>query len=121
MGSACRFGMDHHLDEPLRLVQEFIGLGAVLAAEKGHGRLPETILEHAECITDANGGTLDSTADDDTLSLEILHGGSLDIRQGGSSDVPVCYRAIPLAVAADGADDQSRQRTQRRCTVVEQG
>lgn len=97
MGLAYHPRMNQPDFEPLRLVQEFIGLGAALAAEKDHGRLLETILDHAERITGADGGTLYS-ADDDILRFEILHSGSLDIRQGGSSGATVRYPPIPLQI-----------------------
>lgn len=82
--------------DPFRLIQELTEIGIALSAEKNHDRLLEMILEQAERITNADGGTLYSHTEDGRLKFEIMHTESLGIRMGGTSGVEVPFPSIAL-------------------------
>lgn len=82
--------------DPFTLIQELTEIGIALSAEKNHDRLLEMILEQAERITNADGGTLYSHTEDGRLKFEIMHTESLGIRMGGTSGVEVPFPSIAL-------------------------
>jgi len=88
--------MDDTSRDPFRLIQELTDIGIALSAEKNHARLLEMILEQAERITGADGGTLYSLTEGDRLKFEIMHTESLGIRMGGTSGIEVPFPALPL-------------------------
>ncbi len=82
--------------DPFTLIQELTEIGIALSAERNHDRLLEKILEQAERITGADGGTLYSHTDDRSLRFEIMHTESLGIRMGGTSGKAVPFPPIAL-------------------------
>lgn len=87
------------MPEPLLLLEELNRIGIALSAEKNHTRLLEMILDQAQRVTRADGGTLYLLGEDGTLRFELLHTASLGLRQGGSAG-PVGLPAIALRDAA---------------------
>lgn len=77
------------LDDSLGLIQRLTSIGAALSAEKDSGRLMELILQAARDFTGADGGTLYSRTDDNTLVFEIMFTESLGIHLGGTSGKPI--------------------------------
>ena len=77
--------MRHDDDSVLELVQRLTSVGAALSAEKDSRRLMELILESAREFTHADGGTLYTRTEDDTLVFEIMLTESLGIHLGGTS------------------------------------
>lgn len=73
------------LGDSLELVQRLTVIGAALSAEKDSGRLMELILQAARDFTGADGGTLYSRTEDNTLVFEIMFTESLSIHLGGTS------------------------------------
>jgi HD-GYP domain-containing protein (c-di-GMP phosphodiesterase class II) len=82
--------------DPFKLIQELTEIGIALSAERNHSRLLEMILEQAERITNADGGTLYSLTEDNKLKFEIMHTESLGIRMGGTSGTEVPFPPIAL-------------------------
>src|SRR5215468_7511902 len=60
-------------------------VGIALSKETDTTRLLESILETAKRITNADGGTIYRTSDDDSLRFEILHTDSLGLQMGGTT------------------------------------
>jgi len=83
------------------LLSELSKIGIALSAERDHGRLLELILTRAQEMTGADGGTLYSRIEDDTLQFEIMHSHSLGIFKGGTSGEPIELPPLPL-YAGDG-------------------
>jgi HD-GYP domain-containing protein (c-di-GMP phosphodiesterase class II) len=82
--------------DPFQLIQELTAIGIALSAEKNHARLLEMILDQAERITNADGGTLYSHTEDNKLRFEIMHNESLGIRMGGTSGMEIPFPPLPL-------------------------
>ena len=82
--------------ESLKLLQELTAIGIALSAEKDHKRLLEMILDQAERITNADGGTLYSVTEDGKLKFEIMHTETLGIRMGGTSGKAIPFYDIVL-------------------------
>lgn len=82
--------------DPLKLLQELTAIGIALSAEKDHKRLLEMILDQAERITNADGGTLYSMTEDGKLKFEIMHTETLGIRMGGTSGKAIPFYDITL-------------------------
>ncbi len=77
-------------------IEKLIDIGISLSAEKDTQRLLEKILLSAKLIASADGGTIYTVQDDNTVRIEIMHTTSMGISFGGSSDKPVPFRPIPL-------------------------
>jgi HD-GYP domain-containing protein (c-di-GMP phosphodiesterase class II) len=88
--------MSTALADPLQLLQELTAIGTALSAEKNHQRLLELILEQAERMTNADGGTLYSVTDDGRLQFEIMHTQTLGIHLGGTSGKVIPFPPLPL-------------------------
>jgi HD-GYP domain-containing protein (c-di-GMP phosphodiesterase class II) len=85
------------VDNLLRRFEQLNEIGAALSNERDIARLLEKILVAAKTITQADGGTLYSMAEDNTsLRFEIVKNDSLHISMGGSSNNPVPFAALPL-------------------------
>lgn len=85
-----------------RLLAEFTAISIALSAEHDHGRLLEMILSRARMMAGADGGTIYSRTDDNTLKFEIMLTESLGIYKGGTSGVPIdrpCKKAMRLSQA----------------------
>lgn len=79
-----------------KLLGELNAIGIALSAEKDHDRLMEMILVRAREITNADGGTLYTRGEDQSLRFEIMHTESLGIKKGGKSGEPIELPPIPL-------------------------
>ena len=71
-----------------------------LSSEHNTARLLETILNAAQHITNADGGTLYRVMPDDKLVFEIVRTDSLGVIMGGTSGLPVAIPPIALHDAA---------------------
>lgn len=69
--------------------------GLALSSEQNKDRLLETILVEAQGVCHADGGTLYLRNDRDELCFAILRNGSLGLRLGGTTGVPVDLPPIP--------------------------
>lgn len=87
---------------PFRLLEDLNRIGIALSAERDHARLLEMILEQAQWVTNADGGTLYLVTEDHKLRFEIMHTRSLGIHLGGKSGAPIQLPPIEL-YARDGA------------------
>ncbi len=80
-----------------RNLERLIQLGIALSAERDHDRLLEIILEEAQRLTNADGGTIYLMSEDgDRLDFAILNNDSLGVRLGGTSEQAVDFPALPL-------------------------
>ncbi len=79
-----------------KLLGELNAIGIALSAEKDHDRLMEMILVRAKEITNADGGTLYTRTEENTLRFEIMHTDSLNICKGGKSGEPIGLPPIRL-------------------------
>lgn len=84
-----------------QLLSELSKIGIALSAERDHGRLLEMILNRARHMTNADGGTLYSRTEDNSLKFEIMFTESLGIVRGGTSGEPIDLPPLPL-YSADG-------------------
>ncbi len=66
-------------------IERLIQLGIALSAERNHNKLLEIILEEAQRLTNADGGTIYLMPDDDTLQFAIVRNDTLNISRGGTS------------------------------------
>lgn len=71
-------------------------IGLALSSERHRDRLLETILEEAQKLCHADGGTLYLRTDDDRLAFEILRNDSLGVCLGGTTGDPIDLPPIPL-------------------------
>jgi HD-GYP domain-containing protein (c-di-GMP phosphodiesterase class II) len=73
---------ENQLEQIRRLTQ----IGAALSAERDIDRLLEMIVDEARRFTNADGGTLYITSDDEkSLHFAIVQNDSLDVRMGGTA------------------------------------
>ena len=98
-----------------QLLSELNAIGIALSAEKDHKRLLEMILVRAKEITNADGGTLYTRTEDNTLKFEIMHTDSLDIHMGGASGEPITFYPIRLYKE----DGQPNTHNVAACAVLE--
>jgi len=80
----------------LQRIEKLTEIGIALSAEKDTTRLLEMILLGAKSLTNADGGTLYSVQEDDTVKMEIVRTDSLDFAMGGSTGKPIPFAPIPL-------------------------
>lgn len=80
----------------LARLEKLIDIGIALSAEKDIARLLEKILTGAKILSNADGGTLYSMQDNDTVKMEILLTTSLDYAMGGTTGEPIPFPPIPL-------------------------
>jgi len=78
------------------LLKELTDIGVLLSAEKDHNRLLELILRKAMALTNADGGTLYTRADENHLEFEIMITESLKIYTGGASGRSIEFYPIAL-------------------------
>lgn len=71
-------------------------IGVALSAERNLGRLLELILDGAQEITHADGGTLYTVNEQNELEFQIVHTISLGLKSGGASADPVPFAPLPL-------------------------
>ncbi len=83
----------NHLFERIEKLTE---IGIALSSEKDTLRLLEMILLGAKELTNADGGTLYSVQEDNTLKMEIMRTDSLDFAMGGTTGKSIPFPPIPL-------------------------
>lgn len=84
--------MNHLLGKVERLNQ----IGIALSSERHSAGLFEMILHGAKELTNADGGTLYSVSEDQTLVFDIMSTESLNIAMGGTTGDPIPFNPIPL-------------------------
>lgn len=82
--------------ELLNQLERLNAIGVALSSEPDNKRLLETILMGAKELTNADGGTLYTVADDDKLKFEIMRTLSLNISMGGTTGKPIPFSPLPL-------------------------
>jgi HD superfamily phosphodiesterase len=87
-------------------IERLNSIGIALSAERDPVRLLEQILLGAKDITNADGGTIYSLADDDQLRFEILRSDTLNLWMGGTSGKQIPFKSIPLHLP-DGSPNRS--------------
>ncbi len=78
-----------------------------LASQKESARLFEAILDEAQTICQAEGGTLYLLTQKDygpALEFTILKNKKLNLHLGGTSETPICFDALPLYIS-DGTSN----------------
>ncbi len=90
----------------LERIEKLTEIGIALSAEKDTHRLLEMILLGAKELTNADGGTLYSVQDDNTVKMEIIRTDSLNFAMGGTTGKPIPFPPIPLY------DDQGKPNLQ---------
>jgi HD-GYP domain-containing protein (c-di-GMP phosphodiesterase class II) len=83
-------------ENTVTLAEKLLTVGAMLSREASIDRLLELILETAQDLVNADGGTLYRVTEDQQLRFEILRNRTLGIRSGGPSDGPVNIPPMPL-------------------------
>ena len=86
-------GTEHTSLDTIRKLSE---VGIALSAEKDNSRLMELILQSARDVANADGGTLYSRSEDDSLKFEIMLTDSLNIHMGGTSGEPITLPPVRL-------------------------
>jgi len=95
------------LQSLLQRFEQLNEVGAALSRERDLGQLLERILETAQTLTRADGGTLYRVTDDGrALSFALLRTRSLGIRGGGQGEEPLDFPDLPLHLP-DGAPNDS--------------
>jgi len=85
-----------HTRDFLERIEELNSIGIALSVERDHKRLLEKILEGAQALTHADGGTLYLVENECQLRFEIVRTVSQNIAYGGSRGNPVPHEPIPL-------------------------
>lgn len=85
-------------------IDYLIRVATSLSSEKDITKLLEEILIAAQSLTGADGGTIYSATQEDTLVFDTLINHSLGLHLGGSSGKPANFPAIPLYL--DGQPNQ---------------
>ncbi len=80
----------------LNRIEKLTEIGIALSAEKDTQSLLEMILLGAKTLTNADGGTLYSVLEDNTVKMEIVRTDSLDFAMGGTTGVEIPFAPIPL-------------------------
>lgn len=84
------------LNELLKRLERLNAIGIALSAERDTSCLLEMILLGAKEITGADGGTLYTVTDDNTLKFEIMRTDSLGIALGGTTGKEIPFPPLPL-------------------------
>lgn len=87
---------DHVIGDAFARLNYLTRVSKALSSERDINRLLETILDAAQNITNADGGTLYRVNDDKELVFEIVRTDSLGVVMGGSSGIPVAIKPLPL-------------------------
>lgn len=82
--------------ELLNQLERLNAIGVALSSEPDNKRLLETILLGAKELTNADGGTLYTVAEDNKLKFEIMRTLSLNIAMGGTTGKPIPFSPLPL-------------------------
>jgi hypothetical protein len=92
---------------------QLIEISMALSSERNSARLFEKILDAAQDITHADGGTLYLLKEKNgqqVLEFEILRNNSLNLTLGGSSGRPIPFAPLPLH-RADGSPNHNNIAT----------
>lgn len=89
-------------DQSLDQLERLNAIGIALSSEQNTKRLLEMILLGAQTLTNADGGTLYTITEQQTLQFEILRNATLNIALGGTTGQPIQFAPLPLYLA-DGA------------------
>lgn len=82
----------------LEQLEHFVDIGLALARHTEQAALLEQILQSAQQISGADGGTIYRMTDDGYLQFATLINTSLGLHQGGTSNVQPTFTDIPLMV-----------------------
>lgn len=80
----------------LNRIEKLTEIGIALSAEQNTQTLLEMILLGAKTLTNADGGTLYSVLEDNSVKMEIVRTDSLDFAMGGTTGVEIPFAPIPL-------------------------
>ena len=98
---------DDDLQSLLLRLDQLNEVGAALSRERDLGRLLERILEAAQALTGADGGTLyRMTEDHQALRFVLVRTRSLGIQKGGQGEKPLDFPDLPLRLP-DGSYNDS--------------
>lgn len=78
------------------LIKDLTDIGIALSKEKDHNRLLELILKKAQDITHADGGTIYTCTEENTLRFEIIINRSMGLHMGGTSQNKINFANLPL-------------------------
>ncbi|MDP3610117.1 MAG: HD domain-containing phosphohydrolase [Methylophilus sp.] len=84
------------LNQSLDQLERLNAIGVALSAEQNTNRLLETILLGAQELTHADGGTLYTISEQQSLKFEILRNTTLNIALGGTTNQPIPFPPLPL-------------------------
>jgi HD-GYP domain-containing protein (c-di-GMP phosphodiesterase class II) len=79
-------------------LQHLINVGVELSTEQDTTKLLENILLSAKQLSNADGGTIYSITEKNTLKFETLFNDTLNMYMGGTSSVPIPFPEIPMFV-----------------------
>jgi len=83
-------------DQLLENLEKLTEIGIALSSERDTHKLLELILLGAKEITRADGGTLYSVQEDNTIKMEIIRTDSLNYAMGGTTGNEIPFPPIPL-------------------------
>ncbi len=83
----------------LNQLERLNSIGIALSAEHDSACLLEIILQGAQELTHADGGTLYTVTDDAKLKFEIMRNQSLNVAMGGTTGKPVPFPLLPIYLA----------------------
>ena len=84
------------LNQSLDQLERLNAIGVALSSEQNTNRLLETILLGAQELTHADGGTLYTINEQQSLKFEILRNTTLNIALGGTTNQPIPFPPLPL-------------------------
>ena len=90
--------------ENLEQLEHFVNIGLALARQTDRTVLLEQILQSAQHISQADGGTIYRLTSDNSLEFATLFNRSLGLHQGGSSGQSPALAPIPLYTAGKPND-----------------
>lgn len=82
----------------LNALKQLNAIGTALSSETNTDKLLEMILESAQSLTNADGGTLYLVTPEDSLQFAILQNKSLNIALGGTTGKPITFADLPLYI-----------------------
>ncbi len=80
----------------LAQLERLNSIGIALSSELDTQRLLEIILQGAQELTHADGGTLYTVTDDAKLKFEIMRNQSLNVDMGGTTGKPIPFPLLPI-------------------------
>ena len=81
-----------------KALQHLIQVGMDLSTEHDITRLLEYILLSAKSLSNADGGTIYTVTENNTLNFEVLLNDSLNLKLGGTSGVAIPFPEIPIYI-----------------------